>query len=178
MVTALCNAACVRGTGLQENMTDHGLRGTMISQLIAAVNSDSSIILRKGHSSVDKLTRFHNLQCMEGFKQQVSIFNSNFTNLPFHDTDRKPFCNAVASENANQSTDNCVVSWAQPSSYYRKTYADNHSNSELLQSDVSRSDPRSRNSIDFCTSVGTVSTERGQINVTINNNYHNTCYKF
>lgn len=69
IVTAMCSSAGVRGASLQEHMTYHGLRTTMISQVISAGNLDSAIILRAGHYSVNTLPRYHNIQSVEGFKQ-------------------------------------------------------------------------------------------------------------
>lgn len=40
-------------------------------------------MLRKNHYCIDTLTLYHNLQSLEGSKQQFDLFNSNFRNLPF-----------------------------------------------------------------------------------------------
>lgn len=63
-------------------MTNRGLRDSMISALIYCCHSDSSIILRTEHTSVDTLARYHNLQSIEGLRQQFGAFNSKFTTLP------------------------------------------------------------------------------------------------
>lgn len=63
--------------------TDHDLRASMISALIDCGHSDSSTILRTGHTSVDTLARYHKLQSVEGLRQQFGAFNSKFTTLPF-----------------------------------------------------------------------------------------------
>lgn len=173
MVTDMCNAAGVKGTGLQNHMTDHGLRATMISQLIAAGHSDSSIILRTGHSSVDTLARYHNLQGVEGFKQQMGIFNSAFNTMPFNHADLKPFCEEVEKSNAIQPD-------VKPSEAHADQSASSIDQSKQgvpldvgnLGTEPQRgisNEGRVGGAMGFATSVGTISTTGGQISVTINN---------
>lgn len=46
----------------------------MTSLLIEAGHFDSSIVLQTGHTSVDTLKRYHNLQDEKGLKQQSALF--------------------------------------------------------------------------------------------------------
>ena len=61
MVNGMCSAEGVTGDGLQGHMRNAGLRTSMINRLIETGHTDSSIVLRSGHASVDTLTRYHNL---------------------------------------------------------------------------------------------------------------------
>lgn len=67
-VKRICNEAGVTGSGLNNYMTNHGLRSSMTILLKGAGNSDSSIILRTGHSNVTTLARYHNLRGTEGYR--------------------------------------------------------------------------------------------------------------
>lgn len=51
-IPSICNAAGVKVNGLQEHMTNHGMRPTMISILFGSGPSYSSILLRSGHTNV------------------------------------------------------------------------------------------------------------------------------
>lgn len=62
-VKTMCIEACVKGSGLNSYLTNHGLRGSMITYLVEAGHTECSIILRTGHSgdnfdSVSKSLRF------------------------------------------------------------------------------------------------------------------------
>lgn len=75
-VKTVCSEAGVTGSGLNDYMTNHGLRSSMTSLLVEAGHSDSSIILRTGHSNTTTLARYHNLRGAEGLRQQESLFRS------------------------------------------------------------------------------------------------------
>lgn len=76
LINEICTTANFRGNVVHDYMTTHGLRATMTSLLIEAGHNYSIIVLRTGLSSTDTLTRYHNLQGNEGFRQQISLFGT------------------------------------------------------------------------------------------------------
>lgn len=81
-VTTICEESGVKGSGLQDHMSNHGLSFYAFSSNDSG-DSESSIILRTSHTTVDALAQYHNLQSVEFLRLQFSAFNSNFTTLPF-----------------------------------------------------------------------------------------------
>lgn len=69
MDTAIFEEEAVKGSGLQDHITNHRLGTSIISALIDSGHSDSYIILRTSDTSVDTLARYHNLQNAEGLRQ-------------------------------------------------------------------------------------------------------------
>lgn len=98
MVTTICEESVVKGSGSQDHMANNCLRASMLSDLIDSGHSYSSIILHTGHTSVDTLTRYHNLQSVDDFSRKWGAFNSSFITLPFRtaeleaSTKSKPEC--------------------------------------------------------------------------------------
>lgn len=90
-VKTICNEAGVQGSGLNDYMTNHGLRSSMTSLLIDAGHTDSSIILRTGHSSATTLARYHNLRGSEGLRQQHSLFQDTGKELNECEPDPKRY---------------------------------------------------------------------------------------
>lgn len=73
MVIKICEEVGVKGSGLQDHMTNHGLRASMISALIDSGHYDASIFLRTGNTRLDDLERYHNIQSVEGSLQQFGV---------------------------------------------------------------------------------------------------------
>lgn len=76
-VKNMCLEANITGTGVNDYVTNHGIRSSMISLLIEAGHTDSSIILRTGHTNTNTLARYHHLEGAEGLKQQIDLFKSS-----------------------------------------------------------------------------------------------------
>lgn len=60
-VKTICIEVAVKGSWINEYMTNHGLCSSMTALLIHAGQTDSSIILSTGHSDRTTLVRYHNL---------------------------------------------------------------------------------------------------------------------
>ena len=74
VVRQTCKSLGIRGEGASKHMTTHGLRGTMISLLIASGHSDASVVLRSGHADSSSLQSYHNLRGENGIHQLKAIF--------------------------------------------------------------------------------------------------------
>ena len=74
IVPNLCAKVGITGTGVNDCVTTHGLRGTMITLLLEAGHADTTIMLRSGHSQVQSVLNYTNLQGNEGLQQQMDMF--------------------------------------------------------------------------------------------------------
>lgn len=147
-------------------MKEHVLQSTMIYQQIASGHSDTSIILRTGHSSVDTLDLYHNLQCLEGFKQHLFIYNSTFTKLPSTKARLQPFYDVLSGRpKPDPSVSSAFPSYSTPNLSALKSY--HHSSSSSTGHQI-------QHSLDVAptTNVEALSKELvGAVTVTINYNY-------
>jgi len=76
LVKNMCIAEKIRGNGVHEYVTNHGLRGTMTSLLLDAGFSDTAVSLRTGHRNNDSLKSYKNNQGSSSFSQQKAIFET------------------------------------------------------------------------------------------------------
>ena len=76
LVRDICNELGVRGVGLSDAMSTHGLRSTMITLLMTAGFSDAAVALRTGHRDLNSLKSYHNLLNDSGRKQLEAVFQS------------------------------------------------------------------------------------------------------
>ena len=58
-------------------VTTHGLRATMVTMLIDAGYSDSTIGLRTGHRDLRSLVKYHNLTGKIGVQQIGNMYGGN-----------------------------------------------------------------------------------------------------
>lgn len=197
ILKTMCREAGIRGDGLHDHLTNHSLRSSMINRLIETGHADSATVLRSNHASIDTLTRYHNLQSVEGFKQQFDLFNSNFTKLPFTRAELQPFIDDLQRGKANskgvselseknssvpQSVNPSIIDQnGKPSRTVAacnklESSGDVGSNSAT---GITNSVPTPTNSAinvsnadtPFSAMVGSIRVDGGQINVTINNTY-------
>lgn len=75
-VKPICREAGVRCLGMNEYLTNYGLRSSMTSLLTDAGHTDSSKILHTGHSNTTTLARYHHLRGNEGLRHQESLFQT------------------------------------------------------------------------------------------------------
>lgn len=76
----MCIEAGLSEDGLKHYVTNHGLSFSMVSLLIEAGQTDSTIILRTGHTNTNALARYHIVLGAEFLKQQTELFKVNSTN--------------------------------------------------------------------------------------------------
>lgn len=75
-VKAMPTEAGMRGNGLNGYLFNQCLRSSMIGLLIEANYTDTSIILRTGHTNTNTLARYHNVQGAKGLKQKNEFVSS------------------------------------------------------------------------------------------------------
>lgn len=76
-VKTMCNEAGVKGSGMNDVMTNHGLRSSMTALIIAAGHTDSRIILKMRHYYTKTLGRYHIRHWMQGRRQEKRLFQSS-----------------------------------------------------------------------------------------------------
>lgn len=77
---------CLQGEGVSQKMALHGLRGTVISQLIEAGHGDAAVALCSGHRDRRHFASYHNLRGGLGAKQQEDILRGT-SDKEFSSTD-------------------------------------------------------------------------------------------
>ena len=75
LVQNACAVNGIKGVGSKDQISFHGLRGTVVSLLIESGMPDSSTVLRTGHRQMDSIRPYHNIRGSEGRLQQDIIFN-------------------------------------------------------------------------------------------------------
>lgn len=76
IIQSACKSLCIEGTGENNGIVTHSLRGTVASMLIQAGTPDSAITMRTGHRNTDSLKSYQNIRGKEGKTQQRIIFQS------------------------------------------------------------------------------------------------------
>jgi len=79
----------VRGIGPWPHPVLHSLRKTMITNLMRAKCTDSQITLRTGHSNIQSVRPYANIQGEAGVTQQANLLGTNSHNLPKAQLTRK-----------------------------------------------------------------------------------------
>lgn len=77
------------GLGAHDYMKNHGLRAAMASLLMEAGHTDSSVILRPGHSNSTTIARYHSLKGGKGLRQQLKLLGHVVDSNSGHSLNRK-----------------------------------------------------------------------------------------
>eukprot|EP00171_Calliarthron_tuberculosum_P005304 IDg5304t1 len=83
----MCIAERIRGNGMHQYVTTHGLRAKIALLLLEVGHSHSLSALRTGHNYVESLKHYQNLQGREGYRQQRDLFVSELQDRGNEETD-------------------------------------------------------------------------------------------
>jgi len=76
IVKNMCLAEGIKGNGVHDYVTTHGLRGSMSSLLLEAGFSDTAVAQRTGHRSLDSLRNYKDPQGETAPNMQRALFNN------------------------------------------------------------------------------------------------------